>query len=280
MNSNAASFIHTSIPQTSVPDIGSRVSDDFMQAFQTSYNMKRQRELDDLNKKRTLQMMDLDAKMMPLKIDSENLAIQKAGLDIDDARLGLDKKKIETKRAIDYLQNGYDNPGDFNSGGSDLGEYGGVSGLGVSQKKNSDGIKLSNYGYESDSSPDHNSNVLKIGHANNKLVDGESAALTKSLADRHGLKSGDMFEATLADGTTITRRYDDTTPSTYKGDPLPETVDIYNQSGSNNFGGKVISIKPLGKKAVAKRDGSDLALPAGPSDGSYDGMVLPPRGSI
>jgi hypothetical protein len=106
-------------------------------------------------------------------------------------------------------------------------------------------IKLANYGYASDSSPDYNSNVLKIGHSNNKLVDGVSAALTRSLAIRHGIRKGQEFEIVTADGKTLRRRYDDTVPTTYKGKPLPETVDLYNTKGSNNFGGKVIEIRPI-----------------------------------
>lgn len=106
-------------------------------------------------------------------------------------------------------------------------------------------IKLSNYGYDSDSSPDYNSNVLRIGHANNKLEDGISAALTKSLAKRHGLKTGDYFEAQTADGKVLRRRYDDTVPTKYKGRALPETVDLYEVGGSNKFGGTVVGIRPL-----------------------------------
>lgn len=106
-------------------------------------------------------------------------------------------------------------------------------------------IKLSNYGYASDSSPDYNSNVLRIGHANNKLENGVSAALTKSLAKRHGLKTGDYFEAQTADGKVLRRRYDDTVPTTYRGKKLPETVDLYERGGSNKFGGTVVGIRPL-----------------------------------
>ena len=106
-------------------------------------------------------------------------------------------------------------------------------------------IKLSNYGYESDSSPDYNSNVARIGHANNKLEDGISAALTKSLAKKHGLRTGDFFEAQTADGKVLRRRYDDTVPDTYKGKKLPETVDLYELGGNNKFGGTVVGIRPL-----------------------------------
>jgi hypothetical protein len=105
-------------------------------------------------------------------------------------------------------------------------------------------IKLSNYGYASDSSPDYNSNVLKIGHANNPLKDGVSAALTRSLAKRLGIKKGAWFDATTASGEVLRRRYDDTVPTTYRGKSLPETVDLYNINGSNKFGGKVINITP------------------------------------
>jgi len=106
-------------------------------------------------------------------------------------------------------------------------------------------IKLSNYGYDSDSSPDYNSNVLKIGHSNNKLEDGVSAALTRSLAKRMGIPKGGWFEAVTSDGQTIKRRYDDTVPVSYKGKALPETVDLYNVKGSNSFGGKIVGIRPL-----------------------------------
>lgn len=109
-------------------------------------------------------------------------------------------------------------------------------------------LKLANYGYDSDSSPDYNSNVLKIGHANNKLVDGRSAALTKSLARRYGLKTGDEFEVLTADGEIMVRTYDDTVPTTYKGKPLPETVDLYETRGSNSFGGTVVGIRKRSKK--------------------------------
>lgn len=109
------------------------------------------------------------------------------------------------------------------------------------------GFKLSNYGYDSDSSPDYNSNVRRVGHAENKLEDGVSAALSKDLARQYGLKTGDFFEAVTADGQVLKRRYDDTVPRTYKGKPLPLTVDLYELGGSNKFGGKVLEIRPLSR---------------------------------
>lgn len=109
-------------------------------------------------------------------------------------------------------------------------------------------IKLANYGYDDDTSPDYNSNVLRIGHANNKLEDGKSAAITKSLANRLGLKTGDWVKVDTTQGEMVVR-YDDTVPSTYKGKPLPETVDIYRRNGSNDWGGKVKSISLLKPKS-------------------------------
>lgn len=107
------------------------------------------------------------------------------------------------------------------------------------------GFKLSNYGYDSDRSPDYNSNVRRVGHANNKLEDGVSAALTRNLAKRYNLKTGDYFEAVTADGEVLKRRYDDTVPVSYLGKSLPETVDLYERSGKNSFAGKVLEIRPL-----------------------------------
>ena len=113
------------------------------------------------------------------------------------------------------------------------------------QSQGQESLKLSNYGYSSDSSPDYNSNVKRIGHANNPLQDGLSAALTKSLANRYNLKTGDMFEITTAEGKTMKRRYDDTVPNKYKGKALPETIDLFELNGKNSFGGQVTSLRPI-----------------------------------
>ena len=119
----------------------------------------------------------------------------------------------------------------------DLGSNSGNSGEGA--------VRLSNYGYDTDTSPDYNSNVRRIGNRNNKLVDGVSAALTASLAKRLGIRPGQEFEAVAKDGTVYRRRYDDTVPTTYKGKPLPETVDLYQRKGSNSFGGTIVEIRPI-----------------------------------
>lgn len=136
------------------------------------------------------------------------------------------------------------------------------------------GIKLSNYGYASDSTPDSYS-AAGIGHANNKLESGVSAAITKSLANRLGLKTGDWVEVQTADGKTLRRRYDDTVPSYDKRTgALPETVDLYEKGGSNSFGGRVTSIRKVTKK---KKDAAaPLPLPAQSESGQADDYPLLP----
>lgn len=109
------------------------------------------------------------------------------------------------------------------------------------------GIKLSNYGYPSDTTPDTNS-ANGIGHRNNSLIAGESAAISKSLADRLNLKHGDKVkvETTKGDFEVF---YHDTVPSTDSrtGD-LPETIDIYRpKDGSNSWGGNVTGVTKITK---------------------------------
>lgn len=108
-----------------------------------------------------------------------------------------------------------------------------------------EGLKLSNYGYPSDTTPDSNS-ANGIGHSNNKLIAGESAAISKSLADRLKLKHGDKvkIETTKGDFTVF---YHDTVPATDSrtGD-LPETIDIYRpKDGSNGWGGRVTKVSKI-----------------------------------
>ena len=107
------------------------------------------------------------------------------------------------------------------------------------------GVKLSNYGYPSDTTPDSNS-AKGIGHSNNKMIAGESAAVSKSLADRLKLKYGDKLkiETTKGDFTVF---YHDTVPATDErtGD-LPETIDIYRpKDGSNGWGGRVTKVSKI-----------------------------------
>ena len=104
-------------------------------------------------------------------------------------------------------------------------------------------IKLSNYGYADDTTPDSNS-ARGIGHSDNKLEDGTSAALSKSLANRLGVKTGDWLNIQTTQGP-MRVRYDDTVPDSDPrvNGPLPETIDIFRRNGSNGWGGKVTGIE-------------------------------------
>jgi anaerobic selenocysteine-containing dehydrogenase len=107
------------------------------------------------------------------------------------------------------------------------------------------GIKLSNYGYASDTTPDSFS-ARGIGHRDNKLIPGESAAISKSLATRLGLEHGDKVRISTTKGD-FEVYYHDTVPSYDKRTgPLPETIDIYRpKDGSNSWGGRVKSITKI-----------------------------------
>jgi|GEM_PF-3391981 len=107
------------------------------------------------------------------------------------------------------------------------------------------GLKLSNYGYDSDTTPDSNS-AKGIGHRNNKLVAGQSAAISKSLAVRLGLEHGDKIKIETTQGEFLVS-YDDTVPaSDSRTGDLPETIDIYRpKDGSNGWGGRVTKISKI-----------------------------------
>lgn len=125
----------------------------------------------------------------------------------------------------------------------------------VPQDADASFIKLSNYGYKSDTTPDTNS-MNGIGHSNNKLEDGVSAALSKSLATRLGVKTGDWLNIETTKGP-MRVRYDDTVPasdSRVEG-PLPETIDIFRRNGANDWGGKVtgISTERKGEQSIAQK---------------------------
>lgn len=112
-------------------------------------------------------------------------------------------------------------------------------------------IKLSNYGYASDTTPDSYS-ARGIGHANNSLVSGRSVAITKRLADKMGIQRGAVLEIDTDKGKKLVT-YDDTVPSYDKRTgALPDTIDIYRKNGSNSWGGKVQGVRIVrqGKKGL------------------------------
>lgn len=116
-------------------------------------------------------------------------------------------------------------------------------------------LKLSNYGYASDTTPDSYSRK-SIGHASNMLRDGQSAAISKSLAKKLGLKRGAVLEIQTTQGKRVVT-YDDTVPPGDKRTgPLPETIDIFRKSeGSNEWGGRVQGVKLIlqGRDGISGR---------------------------
>lgn len=118
-------------------------------------------------------------------------------------------------------------------------------------------IKLSNYGYASDTTPDSFS-AKGIGHRNNQLIDGRSAAVSKSLAQQLGLKHNDWFIAHTNRGSFPVQYHDTVPDSDPRTGPLPPTIDIYRKTkGSNSWGGKVLAVEKLdGPPPTAQIKGS------------------------
>lgn len=104
----------------------------------------------------------------------------------------------------------------------------------------SGGIKMTNYGYANDTTPDTNSNVLKKGNRNNRLVPGVSVALTQDYANYIGAQLGDAIEFTDANGQTRVGVYDDTSGT--------HPIDWYRPSaGSNKWSGHAVSARVVGR---------------------------------
>lgn len=202
----------------------------------------------------------------------------------------------------------------FTNGGlSGEGIYTGDNFQNFAQGQGTGDIKLANYGYDGDFTSDYNSNVLGIGNRDNKLIPEQSAAISQSLANKLGLQAGAVVQITDSNGQSRLVTYSDTVPSSYNGQPLPETIDIYRPSnGSNSWGGNInmsnIQLVRQGDNSLRgdaltqfSRDNynaargefgstttsssigsaaNDLALPQGggtvPGDDGYNNPLLPP----
>jgi hypothetical protein len=163
-------------------------------------------------------------------------------------------------------------------------------------------IKLSNYGYDGDTTPDTFSSQ-GIGHSSNKLTHYKSAAVTKSLANLLGLQHNDWFKIETTKGTFVLQ-YADTVPTYDKINrrSLPPTFDIYKVLKLDNpndleakkkaikelnaWGGVVTSFQKLEapdnfkSTQIAqnkKTDNFDLPQEGQPEDVDYaDNPLLPP----
>jgi hypothetical protein len=99
----------------------------------------------------------------------------------------------------------------------------------------SGGVKITHYGYAGDSTPDWNS-VRGIGNHNNRLVPGTSIAFSPDLIAEYDLTVGQPVTVTLANGQTLTGRFDDTTAADLTG-----RVDIYDPNNTITFDGAAVA---------------------------------------
>lgn len=102
------------------------------------------------------------------------------------------------------------------------------------QTSNDDGSvmgKVTSYGYSNDETPDSNTQAGKS--AIGKLSP-DSLAVSPDVEAKmaqSGIKIGDKVELKLADGSTVTRIWDDRTAKAYKGKPLKGRFDFYSPNG-------------------------------------------------
>ena len=99
----------------------------------------------------------------------------------------------------------------------------------------SGGVKITHYGYAGDSTPDWNSEH-GIGNHNNQLVTGTSIAFSPDLIAEYHLTVGQPITVTLANGQTLTGRFDDTTSADLTG-----RVDIYDPNNTITFDGAAVA---------------------------------------
>lgn len=91
-----------------------------------------------------------------------------------------------------------------------------------SNTTNIDSVQVTTYGYPSDPHLDTQSKK-GIGNHNNKLISGESVALSEKTAKELNLKKGDSLYITFGDGQSQKVKYDDTIPAEYTN----HRVDFY-----------------------------------------------------
>jgi hypothetical protein len=99
----------------------------------------------------------------------------------------------------------------------------------------SGGVKITHYGYAGDGTPDWNS-AHGIGNHNNQLVPGTSIAFSPDLIAEYHLTVGQPITVTLANGQTLTGRFDDTTSADLTG-----RVDIYDPNNTITFDGTAVA---------------------------------------
>jgi hypothetical protein len=97
------------------------------------------------------------------------------------------------------------------------------------------GVEITHYGYAGD--PDGDSNSANgIGNHDNQLVSGVSLAFSPDLISKYNLQVGQTVTVTLANGLTLTGRFDDTTANWLTG-----RVDIYDPNNTVTFSGEAVT---------------------------------------
>lgn len=97
------------------------------------------------------------------------------------------------------------------------------------------GVEITHYGYAGDPNGDSNS-ANGIGNHDNQLVSGVSLAFSPDLISEYHLQVGQTVTVTMANGQTLTGRFDDTT-----ADWLTGRVDIYDPNNSVTFSGEAVT---------------------------------------
>jgi hypothetical protein len=97
------------------------------------------------------------------------------------------------------------------------------------------GVEITHYGYAGDPNGDSNS-ANGIGNHDNQLVSGVSLAFSPDLINEYHLQVGQTVTVTLANGQTLTGRFDDTT-----ADWLTGRVDIYDPNNTVTFSGEAVT---------------------------------------
>ncbi len=109
----------------------------------------------------------------------------------------------------------------------------------------SGGYEITNYGYASDHTSDTNSNKLRKGNRNNRLIPGVSIALDKNTADRIGSSPGDVIAIEHDNGVQYGIHHDTVPSSSVTGEG---TADLFTpNSGRNDFRGRARNIRVAAK---------------------------------
>jgi hypothetical protein len=131
------------------------------------------------------------------------------------------------------------------------------------------GVTVSHYGYEKPGDRYYDSNsaagigAFPFSSAPGSLRSGLSAALSQDVADKYHVQPGDGFNATLANGQTLSLVYADKVGHDDSGNPLLGRIDVYDPSDSlgSLSGVNVTGVNDTGvDSSVSNRGGGFMGL--------------------